>query len=238
MDDVPADGPGSEAPSRDVPASHRADEEAPLVLGTAIDEVRTLAASIGGRLEPVPLVGDGGPAWPWAAHLDAWRRATAAGPQAATVVVAVWLPGHAQQPVVELGPAAWVAAAEEPLAAWTAALACAAARCAGDGTIVAVVERPLAVDGGGWGPASAVAQGVEALVRSCARAVGPRSIRVNGVTTPARLPGDPEVAPPALDWYPGTVGDQVAATVRLLTSPDAAALTGTVVDVDAGRGHR
>jgi enoyl-[acyl-carrier-protein] reductase (NADH) len=112
-------------------------------------------------------------------------------------------------------------------------------RCADGGAIVAVIERPSPLDCIGWAPESGVADAVEALTRSLGRSEGPRGVRVNAVTTPARLTGADVVAPPPpLATFPGTVEREVVGAVRLLLSDDAAGLTGTVTHADSGRSWR
>ena len=107
------------------------------------------------------------------------------------------------------------------------------------GAIVAVVERPPPLDAAGWGPASAVADAAENMVRSLARSEGGRGVRVNAVTTPVRLQHPPLVDPaPSLATFPGTVGREVVGAVRMLLGDDAAGVTGTVVHADCGRSWR
>ena len=65
---------------------------------------------------------------------------------------------------------------------------------------------------------------------------GARGVRANVVgteiaTAPELLLG---LAPP-LPSFPGTVDQQVAGAVRLLLSPDASGITGTLVRADSGR---
>lgn len=204
----------------------------PLVLGTPVDAVRVLAAGLGGDLTDMPAVAD-------ADDLEAWRAAVSAGPSTDRVVVAPWVDEPSRGPVDGLDPASWAARAEQPLAAWVAALGAAVNRCADGGTIVAVVERPSPLDCAGWAPESGVADAVEALVRSLGRSEGPRGVRVNAVTTPARLTGPDVVAPPPpLATFPGTVEHDVVGAVQMLLTDAAGGLTGTVVHADAGRSWR
>jgi NAD(P)-dependent dehydrogenase (short-subunit alcohol dehydrogenase family) len=203
-----------------------------LVLGTPIDAVRALAVGLGADLVEVPLGADD-------AALEAWRAEAAAGPPVGRVVVAPWVEAQVAGRVDAIDPAAWDARAEQPLAAWVAALGAAVTRCADGGAIVAVVERPSPLDCAGWAPESGVADAVEALTRSLGRSEGPRGVRVNAVTTPTRfVHGDVVAPPPPLASFPGTVERDVVGAVRLLLSDDAGGLTGTVAHADAGRSWR
>ena len=160
------------------------------------------------------------------------------GHQAERVVVAAWPERLEPGPVDDLEPDAWAARGEEPLVAWLVAMGAAAARCADGGVIVAVVDRPPPLDAAGWAPESGIADAVEALTRSLARSEGPRDVRVNAVTTAARVARPPVVDPqPPLARYPGDLED-VAGAVRLLLDDDGAGLTGTVVHADLGRSWR
>ncbi len=244
-----------------------------LLLGSADPDVRRLAGALGveptGLPEPGELMGEVDAAgstrrdaiaeWSWGEALDQWRTSTRAAASASVsesepdapsgprqIVVAAWVPVRPVVPVIELDLDAWVASVEAPIALWAAALGVATREVADGGAVVAVVDRPSPLDCAGHGPEAAVADAVEAMVRSLARSEGPRGVRVNLVTTPARTapggPGDPDgrvvAPPPPLDRYPGTVEDDVAGAVRLLLGPDAVGLTGTVLHADGGRSWR
>jgi NAD(P)-dependent dehydrogenase (short-subunit alcohol dehydrogenase family) len=210
-----------------------------LFLGTEDPAVAELASTLGSPLTAVPAVADGGVDWSWGEQLDAWREGAGDGEAVESVVVAAWSPRSEAASVTALGLDAWLDRAEAPLAVWSAALGVAARRCADGGTVVAVSERPSPLDAAGRGAESAVADGVEAMVRSLARSEGPRGVRVNLVTTPTRLAPDDVVAPaPSLPNYPGTVAVEVAGAVRMLLSPGADGVTGTVVHADCGRSWR
>lgn len=204
----------------------------PVLLGADIPAVRSLAEALGAELAALPEDRSD-------EALEAWRTAVAAGPAVARLVVAPWPDAQVGAAVDDLDPASWEARAERPLAAWVAALGAAVTRCADGGTLVAVVERPSPLDCAGWAPESAVADAVEALVRSLGRSEGPRAVRVNAVTTPHRFVTGEVVQPaPPLATFPGTVEHDVAGAVRLLLSPDAVGITGTVVHADQGRSWR
>jgi NAD(P)-dependent dehydrogenase (short-subunit alcohol dehydrogenase family) len=216
-----------------------------LVLGSSSPEVVGLARTLDAELVTVP---DGSPAGgdhdgrgasdagSWSGPLESWRASLESGPKVSRVVVAPWAAPAAQAPMIEIDLDAWTARSELALARWVAALGLAKVRCADDGVIVAVVDRPAPLDCAGWAPESGIADAVEALVRSLARSEGPRGVRVDAVTTPARLTRRPVVDPqPPLARFPGTIDDDVLGAVRLLLSPDAAGLTGTVLHADGGR---
>lgn len=204
----------------------------PVLLGADIPAVRSLGDALGAELAALPEDGSD-------EALEAWRSAVAAGPAVSRLVVVPWPETQVAAGVDDLDPTSWESRAERPLAAWVAALGAAVARCAGGGTVVAVVERPSPLDCAGWAPESAVADAVEALVRSLGRSEGPRAVRVNAVTTPHRfVTGDVVQPPPPLTTFPGTVEREVAGAVRLLLADDADGLTGTVVHADQGRSWR
>jgi len=244
-----------------------------LVFGSTDPDVLRLAGALGvdvtGLPEPGELLGEGSAAgatprevigeWPWGEALDQWRVSTlAAGSAAITasgpedtsrpqqVVVAAWVPVRPVRAVVELDLDVWVDSVEAPIALWSAALGVAVRQVADGGVVVAVVDRPSPLDCAGHGPETAVADAVEAMVRSLGRSEGPRGVRVNLVTTPVRTaPGgtsDPDgrvvAPPPPLDRYPGTIEDDVAGAVRMLLGPGAVGLTGTVLHADSGRSWR
>jgi len=207
-----------------------------LFLGSGQHEVRELEGALGAELVAVPGGADHALDWSWSGPLESWRASVESGPKVDRVVVAPWGGAPVQAPLVELDLDAWLARSELALARWVAALGVAKVRCADGGAIVAVVDRPAPLDCAGWAPESGIADAVEALVRSLARSEGPRGVRVNAVTTPARLARRPVVdPPPPLASFPGTVGHDVLGAVRLLLSPDAAGLTGTVLHADGGR---
>ena len=201
----------------------------PLILGTDVAAVRALAAALGGRLELVPAAaGD--------AALEDWRRRIPSAPRCDRIVVALWseLPPRAE-PLTDLDAGAWEVRAEAPLLAWSVALAAAASRCADGGAVVGVVEAPAALDAAGFAPEVGLAVAVRALARSLAASEGARGVRVNTVTSPARLGISPVVPAPPLVSFPGKVEHEVAGAVRLLLSADAAGLTGCTLAADSGR---
>jgi NAD(P)-dependent dehydrogenase (short-subunit alcohol dehydrogenase family) len=201
----------------------------PLVLGTDVAAVRSLAAALDARLEIVPVAGSD-------AALEAWRQRTVSDAPSAQVVVALWseLPPR-ETPLTDLDAEAWETRAEAPLLAWSVALSAAAARCADGGAVVGVIEAPAALDAAGFGPEVGLAAAVRALARSLAASEGARGVRVNTVTTPARLGVETPIPAPPLASFPGSVEREVAGAVRLLLSADAAGLTGCTLAADCGR---
>ena len=215
-----------------------------LVLGTDTQPSRMIAEALGSALVGQPVITDPAlaapaPDWDWAATLEQWRATVAQGPTAQRVVVTLLPEIGSRTPLHELGLQEWIERCEFALARWVAALGAAQQRCADGGTIIAVVDRVAPLDSSGRSAETAVSDAVEALVRSLARSEGPRRVRVNLVTTPARLTTLPVIDPqPPLAAFPGSIEEEVVATCRMLLSDDAAALTGTVLHVDAGRSWR
>ena len=150
--------------------------------------------------------------------------------------MALWGARPTAAALLELDFEQWQARAELPLIAWNVALGAAASRCSQGGAIVAVVESPAALDSVGWAPEAGIGDAVVALVRSLARSEGERGVRVNAVSTPARLTTGSVVAPPpSLASFPGSIGAEVAGAVRLLLADDARGLSGRVLAADCGR---
>lgn len=218
-----------------------------LLVGSATAEVEVLCEGLSADMVVVPaprrapaITTTDAPDWPWAAALDAWRAEACAAPVYPRIVVAVWDEDvGSPAPLATLGLEGWFARHEAPLARWFAAMGVASRRCAGGGAIVAVIERPSPLDCAGWAAETALGDAVESMVRSLARAEGSRNVRVNAVTTPTRLAPEHLVDPaPPLARYPGSVDPDVLGAVRLLLDDGAIGVTGTVVDVDAGRSWR
>lgn len=213
----------------------------PTFLGPSTAAAHALAGSLAParRLDaPVPTGADHGWAWdgPPFDALDAWRAAIDDLPPADAIVVCTWPEPTAPRPLAELGPEAWRAAFEWPTACWFTTLVAAADRCADGGALVAVVERPATLDAVGHAASAAVADGVLNLVRSLAAAHGPRGVRINAVASAAPEPPHPMLGPPPpLATFPGRPDVEVAGAVRLLLSPDAVGVTGTVLDAGCGR---
>jgi enoyl-[acyl-carrier-protein] reductase (NADH) len=208
----------------------------PLFLGTDDDAARALAAALDAEVLRLPAYepGDGWD-WSWSAVLEGWRAGAARGEIADHVVVCTWAPAPVRT-LLDTSRETWLAEAEWWIALGYVALDVALARCRDGGSVVVVVERPAALDAAGHATTVAVADGRLALSRSLALAHGGRGVRVNAVTTevstaPAVLLG----SPPPLAAFPGTVEREVAGAVRLLLSPDAVGITGTVVRADCGR---
>jgi hypothetical protein len=210
-----------------------------LLAGDAV-EIDDVAKGLGAEVLALPQVGSTALDWSWADALESWRATAETGPQHPRVVVAPWTaPAPAPRALAELDLDTWVARGEVTLARWIAAFGVAKSRCADGGAIVALVDRPAPLDCAGWAPETGVADAVEALTRSLARSEGPRGVRVNAVTTPARLTTGAVVDPaPPLGAFPGSVRLEAAGAVRLLLDPDALGLTGTVLHADCGRSWR
>ncbi len=212
--------------------------EETLLIGSDTRDVHELSTALGATLLALPAVSESS-GWAWADELEAWRAAAVAGGPARSVVVAVWPEVPTPGPALGLDLASWEARTEQPLARWAIALGCAIARCTDGGSVVAVVDGPTALECAGWAPETAVAEGVRALARSLALSEGPRGVRVNTVSTPARLPLGELVHPsPPLPTFPGRIDREVAGAIRLLLSPDACGVTGSIVHADAGRAWR
>lgn len=216
------------------------------VVGSAIDEVRALSEGLDGELlalpdEPASVgVADGALGWPWADDLQRWHDEAMNARVADQVVVAAWplLPAR-RGDLGAVSLESWVERNELPLARWFAAMGVAASTCAEGGSIVAVIERAAPLDCAGWAPETGVADAVESMVRSLARAEGHRGVRINAVTTPIRLPAPTIVAPaPSLGTFPGRMDVEVVGAVRMLLGSDALGVTGTVIDADCGRSWR
>jgi hypothetical protein len=187
----------------------------PLVVGTPA--ARSLCDVLGAEFAQVPTAGfDSG--WSAGAAIEEWRDALAQGPPVADVVVAVWLPDPRPAPVVALGLEQWVDSMEGPFALWFAALAAAAQRCGDNGQVVGVVDRPDPKAAAGWGAQAAVADAVEVIGRSLSLIHEARNVRVNTVTTPARLGG------PA-----GHQDGALAATVAMLLSQPVVGMNASAV---------
>jgi hypothetical protein len=209
-----------------------------LLIGTDVPDVRLLSAALEAQFVAIPAIGRGDGGWP-AAVLDAWRHEVAAGPAAERIAVAAWSATHEPRPLVDANAAEFATRCELPFATWFAALGAAVQRAADGGSVVAIVERPPPLDCAGWAPESGVADAVEAFVRSLARSEGPRDLRINAVTTPARLiQGALPAPPPPLVSFPGTVEREVAAAAQMLLGGGVLGVTGTVVHADGGRSWR
>ncbi len=213
----------------------------PLLIGTDGDDLRMLAAALRAEVLALPKPAEPMPGapWAWSDELESWRADHSTGPPYGRIVVAAWPGSFRATAAVELDAAGWEGRTEQPLARWVVALGCAVSRCAQGGSVVAVVDGPTSLESPGWAPETAVAEAVSALCRSLALSEGARGVRVNTVSTPARLPlGEPVHPLPPLPTFPGHLEREVAGAVRLLLSDDACGVTGTTVHADAGRAWR
>lgn len=209
-----------------------------LLLGPDVEPVRRLAVSIDADRYDIPVLAHD-TAWAFGDGLERWRVRAADTGRSDAVVVAAWRPAPQRRALTDMTLDNWVEEMEFPLATWSAALGAGLSCCEDGGSLVAVIERAAPLDCAGWSALTAVSDGVEALVRSLARAAGEREVRVNAVTTPARLGPDAPVNPaPSLATFPGSIEREVAGAVRMLLSGDARGVTGTVIDADCGRSWR
>lgn len=200
-----------------------------VVIGYVDSDANIIARSIDASFVLAPEE-DGDDAW------QAWRDALSQGFQAENVVVFLQSPLPVELAVEQLDLDTWAARAEAPLMHWIYALGAAAMVCADGGSIVAIVDAPPPLDSADLAAEAAVADGVAALVRSLALSEGTRGVRVNGIFTPYRLVKRPPIKPdPPLPGFPGTLEEDVMATLRLLLSADAAYLSGHVFPADRGR---
>ena len=209
----------------------------PLVIATPGGDAHRVGSGLAAELLELPdPTGISG--WDEAVALEAWRAAHGADEQHDEVVVMVQAAPPQRADAVALDPSDWFGRAERPLAMWVAALGVAVGRVAEGGTMVAVVYTPMRLDSTGWAAEAAVADAVEALIRSLAKSEGPtRNVRVNLVTTPRLLVAGPVSPAPPLDGFPGTL-DQVIAATRMLLAGEDSVVTGSVVHADAGRDYR
>lgn len=219
-------------------------------LGLFVGQATGLSAELAAALD-VPVIappalpetpeapgaaGTAGWEWTWAPVIAGWGEGLRRGDPVGAAVVCTWDDVPAARPLVEQEPAAWVRQAEMPLALWFTAIVAAAERCRDGGSVVVVVELPAALDTPGRADLVAVGEGLVALARSAALVHGERSVRVNVVATElATAPDTLAGMAPALPTFPGRAAHEVAGAVRMLASPDAAGVTGTVVRADGGR---
>jgi NAD(P)-dependent dehydrogenase (short-subunit alcohol dehydrogenase family) len=214
-------------------------EGRPLFVGHDTGLAAELAEVLGTPIVAPPMIPEpAGWDWDWSPEVARWGDELRTGPRVDSVVLCTWDLALEQPatPLVELAPRAWMRQVERPLAVWFAATVAAAERCHDGGSVVVVVELPAALDGSGRADVTAVAEGMIALARSAALVHGERGVRVNVVATeiataPATLTG----MAPALPSFPGRVAHEVAGAVRMLSSPDASGVTGTVLRADCGR---
>jgi NAD(P)-dependent dehydrogenase (short-subunit alcohol dehydrogenase family) len=193
----------------------------PWVIGTS--PASRVAAGLGAELDEVPsVILD--PAWSEGFRIEEWRAAAMVRPEVGSVVVVIWPDRLTRTPLRNLGAGAWFASMETQFALWFGALAAGAERCADRGQVVAVVDRPNATDAAGWSAVSAVADAVENMTRSLAQIHQPRGVRVNLVTTSARLDGEDG----------GGLADVVEAVAMLLAN-EAAAVTAATIHLGGGR---
>ncbi len=192
-----------------------------VVVGTAA--ARPIAEGLGATLDELPpVILD--PAWSEGHVIETWREDQRSAPPVAHLVVAVWPGAMKPSSVVHLGLEEWSARLETPFALWFCALAAACDRCADGGQVVAVTERPEGKRSAGWALESAVADAVEVMARSLALVHRPRRVRVQVVSTSARLGGPGDTV--AADVVTGVVG-----AVEMLLATDAPGVNTAVIRV-------
>jgi hypothetical protein len=165
-----------------------------------------LVARLGGELWEVPALSFD-TRWSAGPTIEQWREATIEGPEAQSVVVAVWPESPRPSALADQDLEQWLSTMEVPFALWFAALAAGSERCGAGGQLVAVVDRTDPKDAAGWGAETAIADAVTTMVRSFAMIHRPRGVRMSLVTWPARLTGSP-----------GGSMDELVATVAMLLS--------------------
>jgi 3-oxoacyl-[acyl-carrier protein] reductase len=134
-----------------------------------------------------------------------------------------------ERSLAETDVAQWSTRCDEPLAAAVVAAQSAHARLRRPGGRLVFVVPSLGHTGAaGLVPLATVAEGVRALAKSAARQWGAEGITVSCV---ARREAGPVVA---LASLPSPTTADVAATVALLASEQAAAITGATLVVDGG----
>ncbi len=194
--------------------------ESLLAIGTS--PAAGLVALLGGELEQAPAVSLDG-RWTDGGLIDQWRTDLMAGPMVESVLVVVWPDSPGPSPLVDLELEGWIGSMEAQFALWFAALAAGAERCADGGQLVAVVDRTDPKDAAGWGAVTAVADAVENMARSLARIHEQRGVRVNLVTSSARLTGPP-----------GGTMDEVVGAVAMLLATRGGGVNATVIHLGGG----
>jgi hypothetical protein len=193
--------------------------ETPWVVGTR--PARPLADGLGAVLHELPsVVFD--PPWSEAAQVEVWRDRERAGPGVPAAVVAVWSESPRPASVLDLDLDAWSARMETGFALWFAALSAACDRCRAGGQVVAVTDRPEAKASAGWALESAVADAVEVMAKSLVQGQRARGVRVNVVSTSARLR---EASPSSWTEVVGAVG--------MLLATDGPGVNAAVIRVEA-----
>ncbi len=188
------------------------------MVGTS--SAQALANRLGAPLDRLPEVAFD-PSWSEASSVEGWRDDRRAGPPVAAAVVAVWPSSPAPSSVLDTDLGGWTARLETDIALWFAALSTACTRCRHGGQVVAVVDRPEAKGSAGWALESAVADAVEVMAKSLVEVERWRGVRVNVVSTSARLSGA------GRPWESDVVG-----AVDMLLTGGGQGVNGTVIRVD------
>ena len=163
-----------------------------LLIGSDTKDVRDFRDHARRRTPHVAAGGRDSGGWDWADELEAWRDLEKFGCRPSTGSPsrcgAKQLIGSG--PAIGLDPLGWETRGEQPLDPLGGSPGlCRLPLRRTDGSIVAVVDGPTTLECAGWAPETAVAEGVRAMSRSLALSEGVlAAIRVNTVSTPARLP--------------------------------------------------
>ncbi len=194
--------------------------DVPWVVGSR--PARPLAEGLGATLHELPgVVLDAD--WSDGPLLETWRDRELAGPRVSSSVVAVWTEPPVPTSVGGLELDGWTAGMETGFALWFAALSVACSRCEEGGQVVAVTERPEPKASAGWALPSAVADAVEVMAKSLGQVERSRGVRVNVVSTSARLGTDP-----SSPW------DGLLEAVGMLLTGGGPAVDGAVIRVRCG----
>jgi NAD(P)-dependent dehydrogenase (short-subunit alcohol dehydrogenase family) len=185
---------------------------------------------------PEPDSFDASWSWNWGMELESWLNSNAQGEKYSGVVVVCWGGADAPQAFIDISAADWLGQVERRIAVWFSAVKLGAQRCADNGSVVVVVERPAALDVVDYSSVVATGDGMISMMRCVAAAEGERGVRANAVTTELWTVPEHLLGPkPDLPSFPGSIDREVAGAVRFLLGPDAIGVTGSVLSPDGGR---
>src|SRR5215213_9494355 len=167
-------------------------------VGTGSTASAALADALGAA---EPLTAPAAPAfdgWSWELTdlMAGWTEELGRLSPRTRVVVCTWPEVRPRASLAALEPREWRRQVEWPSALWYSTLVAAAAGCQDGGSVVAVADRPGALDVVGHGAEVVVAEAVANVTRSLAACEGGRGVRVNTVfsalhTSASDLPGSP-----------------------------------------------